>query len=175
MNDELKVLLDTMSKVGDYGAITSSEAIFQLLEVCGCDHFKVFGTRGFEFPSLGEMPATNKTVDTITKIILRKFCSESDREHTRKKAAGRLAKVLSLNPTLSLIVFIGFECIVFLMCLFSHSFILTRRSKLWNFESTKLCMVRMRSWGLIGRTEIGPHKLMAKTRKLQRLTLPFEM
>jgi hypothetical protein len=93
MNDELKVLPDTMSKVGDYGAATSSEAIFQLLEARGCDHFKVFGTRGFEFPSSGEMPTPSKIVDTITKIVLRKFWAESGREHTWKKAADRLAKV----------------------------------------------------------------------------------
>jgi hypothetical protein len=123
MNDELKVLPDTMSKVGDYGAATSSEAIFQLLEARGCDHFKVFRTRGFEFPSSGEMPTPSKIVDMITKIVLRKFWAESGREHTRKKAADRLAKVLSLNPTPSLICFINFECIVFLMHFFSHSFI----------------------------------------------------
>jgi hypothetical protein len=118
MNDELKVLPHTMSKVGDYGATTSSEAIFQLLEVHGCDHFKAFGTHGFEFPSSGEMPAPSKTVDTITKIVLRKFWAESGREHMRKKAVDHLAKVLSLSPTLSLIVFISFKCIVFLMHFF---------------------------------------------------------
>lgn len=80
-NDELKVLLDTMSKVGDYGVETSFEAILQLLEACGCDHFKAFETRGFEFPSSGEMTAPSKIVDTITKIILHKFWAESGREH----------------------------------------------------------------------------------------------
>jgi hypothetical protein len=57
MNDEPKVLPDTMSKVGDYGAATSTKAIIQLLETHSCDHFKAFGTRGFEFPSSVEMPA----------------------------------------------------------------------------------------------------------------------
>jgi hypothetical protein len=93
MNDELKVLQDTMSKVGDYGAATSTEAIPQLLEARGCKHFKAFGTHGFEFPSSGEMPTPSKTIDTITKILLRKFWAESGREHARKKVANRLAKV----------------------------------------------------------------------------------
>jgi nuclear transport factor 2 (NTF2) superfamily protein len=51
------------------------------LEARDCEHFKAFGTRGFEFPSSGEMPTPSKTVDTITKIILRKFWAESGREH----------------------------------------------------------------------------------------------
>jgi hypothetical protein len=40
MNNELKLLPDTMSKVGDYGVATCSGAIFQLLERQGCEHFK---------------------------------------------------------------------------------------------------------------------------------------
>jgi hypothetical protein len=106
MNDEPKVLPDTMSKVGDYGAATSTKAIIQLLETHSCDHFKAFGTRGFEFPSSVEMPAPSKIVDAITKIILRKFWAESSREHVRKKAADRLTKVLTLNPSFSSISFI---------------------------------------------------------------------
>jgi hypothetical protein len=81
MIDELKVLPNTMSKVGDYGVATSTESILQLLETRGCDHFKAFGTRGFEFPSSVETPAPSKAVDAITKIILRKLWAESDREH----------------------------------------------------------------------------------------------
>jgi hypothetical protein len=138
LNDELKVLPDTMSKVGDYGAATSSEAILQLLEARDCGHFKTFGTRGFEFPSSGEMPAPSKMVDMITKIILCKFWAESGREHARK-AADRLAKVLSLNPMLSLINFMAFACVIFLMHFCSHSSILSKQSKLWNFASIELC------------------------------------
>jgi hypothetical protein len=58
MNNELKLLPHTMLKIGDYGAVTSSEAIFHLLEVCGCEHFKGFGTRGFEFLSSEDLPAS---------------------------------------------------------------------------------------------------------------------
>lgn len=73
MNSELKLLPDTMSNIGDYGVVTSSEAIFHLLEERGCEHFKAFGTHGFEFPSSDTMPTPSKTVDAITKIVLRNF------------------------------------------------------------------------------------------------------
>jgi hypothetical protein len=73
MNSELKLLPDTMSNIGDYGVVTSSEAIFHLLEERGCEHFKAFGTHGFEFPSSDTLPAASKIVDTITKIVLRNF------------------------------------------------------------------------------------------------------
>jgi hypothetical protein len=95
MNNELKLLPDTMLKIGDYGAVTSSEAIFHLLEARGYEHFKGFGTRGFEFPSSEDLPAPSKIVDTIAKIVLFNFSAKSGCEHARKKAAGRLAKVLT--------------------------------------------------------------------------------
>jgi hypothetical protein len=40
LHSELKLLHDTMSKVGDYGAATCSEMLLHLLEQQGCDHFK---------------------------------------------------------------------------------------------------------------------------------------
>jgi hypothetical protein len=73
MNNELKLLPDTMSKIGDYGMAMISEAIFHLLDAHSCEHFKAFKTRKFEFPSSEEFPSPSKTVDTITKIVLRKF------------------------------------------------------------------------------------------------------
>jgi hypothetical protein len=57
MNNELKLLPDTMFKVGDYGAAMCAEATFHLLKRQGCEHFKTFGARGFEFPSSEDMPA----------------------------------------------------------------------------------------------------------------------
>jgi hypothetical protein len=93
LNNKLKLLLDTMSKVGDYGAATCSQTILHLLEQQGCEHFKTFGSRSFEFPSSKDMPATSKTVDLITKIILRNFWAKSGREYARKKAIDRLTKV----------------------------------------------------------------------------------
>jgi hypothetical protein len=93
LNSELKLLPNTMSKVGDYGATTCSETIFHLLEERGCEHFKAFGTRGFEFPSSDAMPTLSKTVDAITKIVLRNFWMKSGREYARKKATDQLAKV----------------------------------------------------------------------------------
>jgi hypothetical protein len=60
MNSQLKILPDTISKVGDYGAATCSQAIFQLLEQQGCEHFKAFGARSFEFSSPDEMPTRAK-------------------------------------------------------------------------------------------------------------------
>jgi hypothetical protein len=95
MNNELKFLPDTMSKISDYGAVMSTEAIFHLLEARSCEHFKAFGTRVFEFPSSEELPAPSKIVDTITKIMLRNFWAKSCHEHARKKATDRLAKVLT--------------------------------------------------------------------------------
>jgi hypothetical protein len=50
-----------------------SEAIFHLLDAHSCEHFKAFETRIFEFPSSEEFPSCSKTVDTITKIMLRNF------------------------------------------------------------------------------------------------------
>jgi hypothetical protein len=88
-----KLLPDSMSKIGDYGAAASVESIFHLLEERGCEHFKAFGTHGFTFPSSESLPALSKTVDTITKIELRNFWAKSGREHARKKVADRLAKV----------------------------------------------------------------------------------
>jgi hypothetical protein len=63
------------------------------LEERGCEHFKAFGTRGFEFPSSDAMPTLSKTVDAITKIVLRNFWMKSGREYARKKATDQLAKV----------------------------------------------------------------------------------
>jgi uncharacterized phage infection (PIP) family protein YhgE len=60
MNSGLKLLPDTISKVGDYGAATCSQAMFQLLEQQGCEHCKAFGARSFEFSSPDEMPARAK-------------------------------------------------------------------------------------------------------------------
>jgi ribosomal protein S16 len=105
MNSELKLLSDTISKVGDYGAATYSQTIRQLLEQQGCEHFKAFGARGFEFPSPDEMPAPSKIVELITKIILHNFWVMIGREHARKKAVERLTKVrlLALPFVLSLV------------------------------------------------------------------------
>jgi hypothetical protein len=93
LHSELKLLPDTMSKIGDYGAATCSEMLLHLLERQGCDHFKAFGSRGFAFPSPDEMPAPSKMVELINKIILRNFWAKSGRAHARKKAVDRLAKV----------------------------------------------------------------------------------
>jgi hypothetical protein len=51
LHSELKLMSDTMSKIGDYGAATCSEMLLYLLEQHGCDHFRAFGSRGFVFPS----------------------------------------------------------------------------------------------------------------------------
>jgi hypothetical protein len=83
MNNELKLLPDTISKVGDYGAVTCSQIIFHLLEQQGYEHFKTFGSRSFEFPSSEDMPTASKTVDLITKIILCNFWAKSGREYAR--------------------------------------------------------------------------------------------
>jgi hypothetical protein len=93
LHSELKLLPDTMSKIGDYGAATRSEMLLYLLERQGCDHFKAFGSRGFVFPSPDEVPAPSKTMELINKIILRNFWAKSGRAHARKKAVDRLAKV----------------------------------------------------------------------------------
>jgi DNA repair exonuclease SbcCD ATPase subunit len=44
LHRELKLLPDTMSKIGDYGAGTCSEMLLYLLEQQGCDHFRAFGS-----------------------------------------------------------------------------------------------------------------------------------
>jgi hypothetical protein len=93
LHSELKLLPDTMSKFGDYGATTCSEMLVHLLEQQGCEHFKAFGSRSFEFPSSEDVPAPSKTVDLIMKIILHNFWAKSGREHSRKKAVDRLARV----------------------------------------------------------------------------------
>jgi DNA gyrase/topoisomerase IV subunit A len=51
LHSELKLLPDTMSMIGDYGAATCSEMLLYLLEQQSCDHFRAFGSRGFVFPS----------------------------------------------------------------------------------------------------------------------------
>jgi hypothetical protein len=93
LHSELKLLPDTMSKVGDYWAATCSQTLMHLLEQQGCEHFKAFGSRNFEFPSSEDVSAPSKTVDQITKIILRNFWAKSGQEHARKKAVNRLDKV----------------------------------------------------------------------------------
>jgi hypothetical protein len=93
LHSELKLLPDTMSKIGDYGAATCSEMLLHLLERQGCNHFKAFGSRSFEFPSPDETPAPSKMVELINKIVLRNFWAKSGRAHARKKAVDRLAKV----------------------------------------------------------------------------------
>jgi hypothetical protein len=93
LHSELKLLPDTMSKTGDYGAATCSEMLLHLLEQQGCDHFRAFGSRGFVFPSPDDVPAPSKMVELINKIILRNFWAKSGRVHSRKKDVDRLAKV----------------------------------------------------------------------------------
>jgi hypothetical protein len=93
LHSELKLLPDTMSKVGDYGAATCSQTLLHLLEQQGCKHFKAFGSRNFEFPSSKDVSVPRKTVDPITEIILHNFWAKSGREHARKKVVDRLAKV----------------------------------------------------------------------------------
>jgi hypothetical protein len=68
-----------------------------LLEQQGCEHFRTFGSRSFEFPTAEEMPAPSKTIDQIMKIILRNFWVRSGREHARKKDVDRLRKVKSFG------------------------------------------------------------------------------
>jgi uncharacterized phage infection (PIP) family protein YhgE len=93
LHSELKLLPDTMSKIGDYGAATCSKMLLHLLEQQGCDHFRDFRSRGFEFPSLDDVSAPSKIVELINKIILRNFWAKSGRAHSRKKAVDWLAKV----------------------------------------------------------------------------------
>jgi hypothetical protein len=93
LHSELKLLPDTMSKIGDYGVATCSEMLLYLLERQGCDHFKTFESRCFAFPSPDEVPTPSKMVELINKIILRNFWAKSGRAHARKKAVDRLAKV----------------------------------------------------------------------------------
>jgi hypothetical protein len=92
LHSELKLLPDTMSKIGDYGAATCSEMLLHLLER-HCNHFKAFRSRSFEFPSRDETPAPSKTVELINKIVLHNFWAKSGRAHARKKVVDRLAKV----------------------------------------------------------------------------------
>jgi hypothetical protein len=70
-----------MSKIGDYGAATCSEMLLHQ----GCDHFKAFGSRSFEFPTPEDVPAPSKTIELINKIILRNFWAKSGRAHSRKR------------------------------------------------------------------------------------------
>jgi hypothetical protein len=90
---ETQDLPDTMRKVEDYGAATCSQTLLHLLEQQGCEHFKAFGSRNFESPSSEDVPAPRKTVDQITKLILRNFWAKSGREHAWKKAIDRLAVI----------------------------------------------------------------------------------
>jgi hypothetical protein len=85
LHTELKILPDTMSKVGDYGAATCSQMLMHLLEQQGCEHFKAFGSRNFKFPSSKDVPSPSKIVDQIRKIIIRNFWAKSGREHAWKK------------------------------------------------------------------------------------------
>jgi hypothetical protein len=85
LNNELKLLCDTISKVGDYGAATCSQTMLHLFEQQGCEHFKTFGSRAFKFPSFEDMPAVSKTIDSITKIVLRNFWVKIGGEYARKK------------------------------------------------------------------------------------------
>jgi hypothetical protein len=70
--------------------------MLHLLEQQGCEHFETFGSRTFEFLSSEDMPAVSKTIDSITKIILRNFWAKSGREYARKMFVDRLTKVRSL-------------------------------------------------------------------------------
>jgi hypothetical protein len=49
LHSELKLLPDTMSKIGDYGAATCSEMLLNLLERQGCEHFKAFEAEASRF------------------------------------------------------------------------------------------------------------------------------
>jgi uncharacterized phage infection (PIP) family protein YhgE len=77
LHSELKLLPDTMSKIGDYGAATCSEMLLYLLERQGCNHIKAFGSRNFEFPLPDKVPAPSKTVELINKIVLHNFWAKS--------------------------------------------------------------------------------------------------
>jgi hypothetical protein len=90
---ELKLLLDTMRKSGDYGAATCSEMLLHFLEQQGYDHFRAFGSRGFVFPSPDNVPSPSKIVELINKIILHNFWAKSGQAHSQKKVVDRLSKV----------------------------------------------------------------------------------
>jgi hypothetical protein len=85
LHRELKLLPDTMSKIGDYGAATCLEMLLHLLERQGCDHFKAFGSGGFVFPSPDEVPAPSKIVELINKIILATFGLKVDERTLEKR------------------------------------------------------------------------------------------
>jgi hypothetical protein len=97
LHSKLKLLPDTMSRVGDYGAATCSEMLLHLLEQQGCDHFKAFETRSFEFPTPKDVPSPRKIVYLINKVILRNFWAKSGRANSRKKVVDRLARVRPSN------------------------------------------------------------------------------
>jgi hypothetical protein len=78
-----------------HGAATCSQTILHLLEQQGCEHFKTFESRNFEFPSSEDMPTASKTIDLITKIILHNFWAKSGREYAEKKVIDHLTKVRS--------------------------------------------------------------------------------
>jgi hypothetical protein len=85
LHSELKLLPDTMSKIGDYGAATCSEMLLHLLERQGCDHFKAFGSRGFVFPSPDEVPAPSKTVELIIRSFFATFGLKVDKRTLERK------------------------------------------------------------------------------------------
>jgi hypothetical protein len=97
LHNELKLLPDTMSNIGDYGAATCSVMLLHLLEQQGCDQFKAFGRRSFEFPTPEDVPAPSKTIDLINKIILHNFWAKSGRAHSQKKVVDRLDRVRHFN------------------------------------------------------------------------------
>jgi hypothetical protein len=82
LHNKLKLLPDTMSKIGDYGAVTCSEMLLHLLEQQGCDHFKAFESRSFEFPTPEDVPAPSKTM--VTKSFFATF-GPKEGEHTLEK------------------------------------------------------------------------------------------
>jgi hypothetical protein len=93
-----------MSKIGDYGAATCSEMLMHLLEQQGCDHFKAFGNRSFEFPTPEDVPAPRKTVELINKIILCNFWAKSGRVHSRKKGCGSIGQSKTFRLASTMII-----------------------------------------------------------------------
>jgi hypothetical protein len=77
LHSELKLLPDTMSNIGDYGAATCSEMLLYLLERQGCDHFKAFGSRGFVFPSPDEVPSFAPMLNAFFLLIVLFWAGET--------------------------------------------------------------------------------------------------
>ncbi|CAN6327580.1 unnamed protein product [Urochloa humidicola] len=92
LDTEFRMLPETLSRAGDYGASVSSGSLLQMLECLGCEHFMRLGTQNYNFPTAEQLANESATCTKVKNLFLRKFWVRTGRAIAKGQAAERLGK-----------------------------------------------------------------------------------